>query len=33
LMGAVEDSDKEPLEAARDWMNKNTDFVDSILPN
>lgn len=33
LMGAIEDSDKEPLDAARDWMNKNSDFIDSIIPN
>jgi glycine betaine/proline transport system substrate-binding protein len=32
LMGAIEDSDQEPLDAARDWMNENTDFVDSIIP-
>lgn len=28
LMGAIEDSDKEPLEAARTWMNENEELIN-----
>ncbi len=29
LMGAIEDSDKEPLEVARAWMNENEELINS----
>lgn len=29
LMGAIEDSDKDPLEVARTWMNEHEDLVNS----
>ena len=29
LMGAIEDSDKEPLEVARTWMNENEELINS----
>ncbi|MGI5892009.1 MAG: glycine betaine ABC transporter substrate-binding protein [Bacillota bacterium] len=32
LMGAIDDSDKEPLETAREWMNANADLINSWLP-
>lgn len=28
LMGAIEDSDKEPIEVAREWMNENEELVN-----
>lgn len=32
LMGDIEESDAEPEDAARDWMNNNEDLVQSWLP-
>lgn len=32
LMGAIEDSDEDPLEVAREWMNENEELVDSWIP-
>lgn len=33
LMGAIEDSDKDPLETAKDWMNSHEDQVNTWLSN
>lgn len=32
LMGAIADSDEDPLEAARTWMNENEELVNSWIP-
>jgi len=32
LMGAVEDSSGEPIDAAREWMNENEELVNSWIP-
>jgi glycine betaine/proline transport system substrate-binding protein len=32
LTGAIEESDKDPLEVAREWMNNNPDLINKWLP-
>ncbi|WP_026895292.1 glycine betaine ABC transporter substrate-binding protein [Clostridiisalibacter paucivorans] len=32
LMGMIADSDKEPIEVAREWMNENEELVNSWIP-
>lgn len=33
LMGMIADSDKDPLEVAREWMNQNEELVNNWIPN
>ena len=32
LMGAIEDSNSDPLDVAKEWMNQHEDFVNNLLP-
>lgn len=32
LMGDIADSDKDPEEVAKEWMNKNEELVNSWIP-